>query len=230
MHNRNKTSKSQMQPLIQLSIDLGNSKCDRIVLYKETDPYLEARQFVQRNHLPQQMVKVISNCIIKQMKAYEDMMMITYDTQTETNYLRNLKSNHIELQAKQKTPSPQRFHPSPKIIHKQNLSRSPSNISLQDELPTDKVVVKKLFQVLDSDQDGLISANKVNYQKLPIQLKNRVNFISLIQISIHLEQSSIPFEFEELYDKLKNDPQEEYFITLKLISQILDIPKVKVLM
>ncbi|CAD8131675.1 unnamed protein product [Paramecium octaurelia] len=222
MHNRNKTSKSQMQPLIQLSIDLGNNKCDRIVLYKDTDPYLEARQFVQRNHLPQQMVQVISNCIIKQMKAYEDMMMITYDTQTETNYLRNLKSNHKELQAKQKTPSPQRFHQSPKIIHKQNLSRSPSNISLQDELPTDKVVVKKLFQILDSDQDGLISANKVNYQKLPIQLKNR--------IAIHLEQSSIPFEFEEVYDKLKNEPQEEYFITLKLISQILDIPKVKVLM
>ncbi|CAD8150619.1 unnamed protein product [Paramecium pentaurelia] len=198
MHNRNKTSKSQMQPLIQMTIDLGNNKYDRIALYRDTDPYLEAKQFVQRNHLAQQM-----------------------DTQTETNYLRNLKSNHDELQAKQKTPSPKRFNPSPKQIHKQNLSRSPSNISLHDELPTDKVVVKKLFQILDSDQDGLISANKVNYNKLPIQLKNR--------ITIHLEQSLIPFEFEELYEKLKNDPQEEYFITLKLISQILDIPKIKVL-
>ncbi|CAK56474.1 unnamed protein product (macronuclear) [Paramecium tetraurelia] len=221
MHNRNKTSKSQMQPLIQLTIDLGNHKCDRIALYRDTNPYLEAKQFVERNHLAQSMVQVISNCIIKQMKAYDEILMITYDTQTETSYLRNLKSNHDEIQAKQKTPSPKRFHPSPKQTTKQNLSRSPSNISLHDELPTDKVVVKKLFQILDSDQDGLISANKVNYNKLPIQLKNR--------ITVHLEQSLIPLEFEELYEKLKNDPQEEYFITLKLISQILDIPKIKVL-
>ncbi|CAD8138499.1 unnamed protein product [Paramecium octaurelia] len=221
MHNRNKTSKSQMQPLIQLTIDIGNNKCDRIALYRDTNPYLEAKQFVERNHLAQYMVQVISNCIIKQMKAYDEILMITYDTQTETSYLRNLKSNHDEIQAKQKTPSPKRFYQSPKQITKQNLSRSPSNISLHDELPTDKVVVKKLFQILDSDQDGLISANKVNYNKLPIQLKNR--------ITVHLEQSLIPFEFEELYEKLKNDPQEEYFITLKLISQILDIPKIKVL-
>ncbi|CAD8055842.1 unnamed protein product [Paramecium sonneborni] len=167
------------------------------------------------------MVQVLSNSIIKQMKAYDEIMMITYDTQTETNYLRNLKSNHDELQAKQRTPSPKRFQPSPKQMHKQNLSKSPSNISLHDELPTDKVVVKKLFQILDSDQDGLISANKVNYNKIPIQLRNR--------ITVHLEQSLIPYEFEELYEKLKRDSQEEYFITLKLISQILDIPKVKVL-
>ncbi|CAD8057232.1 unnamed protein product [Paramecium sonneborni] len=221
MHNRNKTSKGQSQPLIQLTIDLGNHKCDRITLYRDTDPFLEAKQFVSRNHLSQQMVQVISNSIIKQMKAYDEIMMITYDTQTETDYLHNLKQYHNELQPNQRTQSPKRFHPSPKQIHQQNLSKSPSNISLHDELPTDKVVVKKLFQILDSDQDGLISANKVNYNKLPIQLKNR--------ITIYLEQSLIPYEFEELYEKLKSDSKEEYFITLKLISQILDIPKIKVL-
>lgn len=35
-----------MQPLIQMTIDIGNNKYDRITLYRDTDPYLEAKQFV----------------------------------------------------------------------------------------------------------------------------------------------------------------------------------------
>lgn len=71
----NTSPTSTRSPLIALTIDLGNRRQDRIGIYKDTDPYAEASKFVQRNHLNQKMIPVIYNSIIKQMKAYDEMVV-----------------------------------------------------------------------------------------------------------------------------------------------------------
>ncbi|CAD8147358.1 unnamed protein product [Paramecium pentaurelia] len=218
MNYKNKMFKVHQYPLIQITIDLGQNKSDQLILYRHTDPYQEASAFVQRNNLQPKMIQTISNSIIKQMKAYDEMMIITYDTQQETNYLRNLKQNHLELQQKLKSPSPNKLKSSTQNL---KMSKSTSKPQVHDDLPTDKVVIKKLFKLLDGDQDGLISIQRINFYNIPIQIQNKVQN--------KIENSSIPLEFEDFYLKLKEDPQDEYYQTLKLVSQIFSIPRIKVL-
>ncbi|CAD8060119.1 unnamed protein product [Paramecium sonneborni] len=207
MNNRNQMQKGYQYPLIQISIDLSQNRTDKIILYRHTDPNQEAASFVYRNNIEPKLIPIISNSIIKLMKAYDEMMIITI----------NLKQNHLELQQKLKTSSPQRLK-----SNQQNLNISKSNEYIHDDdLPTDKVIIKKLFSLLDTDYDGLISINKVNLQNIPNQLKNK--------IQNKIQTSSNPLDFELFYLKIKEDSQEEYFQSLKLISQMFNISRIKVL-
>ncbi|CAD8141330.1 unnamed protein product [Paramecium octaurelia] len=218
MNYKNTMVKGHQHPLIQITIDLGYNRSDQLIIYRHTDPQQEASAFVTRNNLQPKMIQIISNSILKQMKAYDEMKIITQDTQQQPNYLRNLKQNHLELQQKLTTPSPNRSKTSQQNL---KISKSPSNAQVHDDLPTDKVVIKKLFKLLDGDYDGLISAQRINFYNIPVQLQNKV--------LNKIENSSIPLEFEDFYLKLKQDPQDEYFQTLKLISSIFNIPRIKVL-
>ncbi|CAK82008.1 unnamed protein product (macronuclear) [Paramecium tetraurelia] len=227
MNYKNKMAKGHQQPLIQITMDLGQNRSDQLIIYRHTDPQQEASAFVTRNNLQPKMIQIISNGILKQMKAYDEMKIVTYDTRQQPNYLRNLKQNHLELQQKLTTPSPNRLKTSQQNL---KISKSPSNVQVHDDLPTDKVVVKKLFKLLDGDYDGLISANRINLQNIPVELQNKVKVqIDKYKVLNKIENSSIPLEFEDFYSKLKQDPQDEYFQTLKLISSIFNIPRIKVL-
>ena len=40
-----------------------------------------------------------------------------------------------------------------------------------EDLITDRVLIKRLFQKLDSDEDGLVSIKKINFTGIPFTIK-----------------------------------------------------------